>query len=154
MYLLTQRCLIRNFIEGDVAGLFEILSNNNVMKYIEPPFSFDQTRTFLCEAGLCDPPLIYALILRSTGALIGHIIFHVYEKNAYEIGWIIDEDYWGQGIASEITAALLAYAKDIGVKSCVIECDPFQATSIHIACKFGFIYEGEKSGCLRYRIAI
>ncbi len=154
MHLFTQRCLIRELTENDASALFDILSNENVMKYIDHPFSFDQTREFIIEAGLCDPPLVYALIWRSTGALIGHVIFHEYDKVAYEIGWIIHESYWGKGIASEITEALLYYAKDIGIKSCVIECDPKQSASIHIAQKSGFIYVGEDDGCLRYRVEI
>lgn len=154
MNLFTRRCLIRSFTEQDASALFEVLSCDKVMEYVEPPFSFEQTQNFIHDAGLCDPPLVYALILRTTEALIGHIIFHEYDEDTYEIGWIIHENYWGKGIASEITSSLLAYAKSIGIKRCIIECDPNQAATIHIARKSGFIYDGEDDGCLRYRINI
>lgn len=154
MNLLTQRCMIRRFTENDTAALHEILSCDEVMEYIEPPFDLEQTRDFIEEAGLCEPPLVYALEWRATETVIGHVIFHKYEENSYEIGWIISRDYWGKGIASEVTASLIKFAKTLNVSSCVIECDPRQMASIRIAQKHGFIYEGEDDGCAVYRLML
>lgn len=154
MDLLTQRCLIRRFTEKDAAHLYEVLSSKEVMEYIEPPFDFGQTQKFIEEAGLCEPPLVYALVCRTAGIVIGHVIFHRYEEDSCEIGWIIRRDYWGMGIASEVTASLIEYAKTLNFRSCVIECDPNQAASIRLAQKHGFIYEGEDDDCAVYRLIL
>lgn len=154
MDLLTQRCLIRRFAKNDTSALYEVLSNNEVMEYIEPPFDMAQTRNFIKDAGLCEPPLIYALVWRATDTLIGHVIFHKYEEDSCEIGWIIHREFWSKGIASEVTASLIEYAKMLKANSCVIECDPNQTASIHIAQKYGFIYEGEDDGCAVYRLIL
>ena len=56
----TRRLLIRRFTEADAEALYVVLSDPEVMRYIEPPFSLEQTRAFLRDAGLCAPPLVYA----------------------------------------------------------------------------------------------
>ena len=152
MHLITPRCLIRPFTADDAPELYQVLSDRAVMEYIEPPFSIEQTEDFIKDAGLCDPPLVYALVLRENEAVIGHIIFHKYEEDSYEIGWIISKLHWGQGIASEVTAALIEYAKERNINSYVIECDPEQTATIRIAQKHLFTYEGEDDGCVVYRL--
>ena len=51
---------IRGFEESDLLPLFELLSDEEVMRYIEQPYTLEQTEAFLKKAGLSDPPLIYA----------------------------------------------------------------------------------------------
>ncbi|MBR3705145.1 MAG: GNAT family N-acetyltransferase [Oscillospiraceae bacterium] len=154
MILETPRCLIRRFTADDAPDLYEILSDSDVMKYIEPPFTRDQTSEFIENIGLCDPPLVYALIWKETEHLIGHVIFHQYKEDSYEIGWIISKEYWGQGIASEVTVSLIEYAKKLKISSCIIECDQKQTTSIRIAHKHGFLYVGKDDNCEVYRLRL
>lgn len=66
---------------------------------------------------MCKPPLVYAIVWKITGKVIGHVIFHPYEKNDYEIGWILNKDYWGMGIADEVTKELIKHAKQLGAES-------------------------------------
>lgn len=152
MNLVTANCIIRSFTEDDACDLYETLSDEKVMEYIEPAFDMEETKNFIEEAGLCEPPLVYALVWKETGKVIGHVIFHLYEEDSYEIGWILNKNYWGRGIASELTGALVEYAKGLGIGSCVIECDAEQMASRRIALKNGFLYEGKDDGCDVYRI--
>lgn len=155
MELQTKRLLIRNFSADDAEELYPILSDPEVMRYIETPFSMEQTQGFIRAAGLSVPPLVYAARQKDTGALIGHIIFHSCgEIQEYEIGWILGNKYWHQGYADEITAALIEYAQEKGISSLMLECDPQQAASRHIAEKYGFQYQGIEDGCAVYRLAI
>lgn len=153
MSIETCRCCIRKLAVEDAADLYKTLSDEKVMEYIEPAFDMEQVKEFIEDAGLCDPPLVYALVWKETGEVIGHVIFHQYEEESYEIGWIIRREYWGRGIAGEVTAALVEYASELGgINSCVIECDPEQEVSKRIALKHGFVYEGEDDGCHVYRL--
>ncbi len=153
-YIKTERLLVRKFNETDTDDLFETLSDEAVMKYIEPPFSRNQTQKFILEAGLCEPPLVYALEWRETGKVIGHVIFHPYEEESYEIGWILNRNYWAKGIADELTKALVYYAKVHEISSLIIECDKEQVASKHIALKNGFVFVGEEDGCEVYRLDV
>ena len=162
--LVTNRCKIRTFKPSDKDGLFKILSDKEVMKYIEPPFTMEQTNTFVRKYGLCDEPKIFALIIdkskfvqkqenihkrgESGDALAGHVIFHPFEDsdleavfgkgNVYELGFIIAKEYWRQGIATEITEKLIEHSKQIGLSALVVECDPSNQASIKVAQNFGF----------------
>ena len=154
MDLMTKRCLIRNMRMKDADDLYQVLSDEHVMRYIEPFFDMEMTKNFINSAGLCEPPLVYAIVWKTTGKVIGHAIFHFYEKNSYEIGWILNRDYWGIGIADEITKELIKYAKYLGIESCVIECDDRQIASKKIAIRNGFLYEDKSDNLERYRLVL
>ena len=151
MPLQTDRCLIRPFEPGDADALHALLSDPAVMQYIEPVYTREQTAAFLREAGLCQPPLVYALEWKETGKLIGQVIFHPYEGSDYEIGWLLCPAFWGKGIASEVTRALTAYAAGLGAEGCVVECDPRQEATKRIAQKCGFVQQGIRDELCLYR---
>lgn len=152
MELTTDRCLIRNMKMTDIDDLYQVYSDERVMMYIEPVFDMQRTKDFIQVTGLCETPLVYAIIWKITGRVIGHVIFHPYERNDYEIGWILNKDYWGMGIADEVTKELINYARHLGVESCVIECDAEQIVSKKIAIKNGFAYECKEGNLERYRL--
>ena len=151
MYLTTERCIIRRLALSDTEDMYKVLSDDEVMRYIESPFDMNRTMKFIREAGLCEPPLVYAVLWQETGRLIGHVIFHRYDDSGYEIGWILNRSFWGMGIADELTKVLVEKARDLGIESCIIECDVRQTASRHIALKNGFVFEGEMEGLAVYR---
>lgn len=151
MEIITDRFLIRTFKTEDADDLSEVLSDAEVMKFIEPPFSMEQTQTFINTAGLCEPPRVYAVEERASGKVIGHVIYHPYEENSYEIGWVIGRSFWGRGIAGELTEALIMQAVKDGIKCLVIECVEQQIVSRRIAERYRFFYEGKRDGLDVYR---
>ncbi len=88
--------------------------------------------------GLCDPPLVYALVEKPAQEVIGHLIFHPYDRGSYELGWVLRQDRWGRGYAQELTAAVIQLAQQEGIGELVIECAPMQRVSRHLAEKNGF----------------
>lgn len=153
MYLETSRCLIRPLSLDDAEALHLSLSDPEVMHFIEPPFTLDKTRAFLQTAGLSSPPLVHALLWKSTGDVIGHVIFHPYQGcRDWEMGWIIRRNCWGMGIASEVSLALMDFARQQGIPGLIIECDPRQEATRHIAEKLGFQPIGEEDGCMVFKL--
>lgn len=152
MRIETNRLVIRNLKINDLEYLYEILSNKEVMKYIEEFFTIEKTKEFIKNAGMAEVPLVYALEMKDTKVLIGHVIFHEYDINSFEIGWIINCNYWGVGIAQEATQMLIEYSKSNGIKSLVIECDYKQLISKNIALKYGFEFEERNVNCEVYRL--
>ena len=129
----TKRCRIRQFKDSDVDELYLILSNPKVMEYIEEPFTLESTKEFLNKNALSYPQRVFALEHKENKKLIGHVIFHEYDKNSYEIGFILNQNYWGQGIANEVTKSLIDYAKNKNIHSLIIECDKRQLATQKIA---------------------
>lgn len=139
---------IRKMRENDLEPLYKLLSDSNVMRFLEKPFSKNQTLKFLKEAGMREPPLIYAV--EKDGCFIGYVIFHDYDNLSYEIGWALYQNYWGKGYASYLTKLLIEKAFKMN-KQVVIECDSNQEVTKHIAAKFGLEYSGIKDGLEIYR---
>ena len=154
MYLETRNCTIRNFLPSDVEELYETLSDSEVMEYIEPPFTLEQTAQFIKCAMLSEKPSVFAVEDRETGKVIGHVIYHPYDKSSYELGWILNRKYWGQGIAGELTFSLIEFSKNNGVENLIIECSPRQTVTKHIAEKYHFSYEGMQGECEVYRLKL
>ena len=154
MYLETERLILRSFAPEDARALHTVLSDPEVMRHIEPPFDETETLAFLESAAFCVPPRIYALQEKSSGALVGHVIFHPFEEKAWELGWILGRAFWGRGYASEVTEALLEHSRREGIRRLVIEFEPEQAASRRLAEKFGFVRTGVFDGLERWEINI
>lgn len=144
---------IRDFRPDDAEALYEILRDPAVMEYIELPFSFEKAAAFLQGNGLDTPHRIYALADRSD-RVIGQIIFHPYSDDTWEIGWILSRSCWGRGIATAVTLALVQRCREMGVKRCVIECDPVQSVTRHIAEKSGFSRTEDRDGLACYSLML
>ena len=104
---------IRNMKSDDFTDLYRLLSDSDVMRFLEPPFSKEQTSSFLKSAGLSESPLIYAVEAGET--FIGYVIFHDYDDRSIEIGWVLFPDYWGKGYATQLTAQMIEKAKELGI---------------------------------------
>ncbi|MBO2526760.1 MAG: GNAT family N-acetyltransferase [Clostridiales bacterium] len=130
---------IRKFQLSDLNELYNVLSDPEVMRYVESPYSLEQTKDFLIRAGLCEVPLVFAA--EKDGKFIGYVIFHEYDADSYELGWVLDKKYWGKGYATIITKNIIAKACEMK-KDLVIECVPEQEKTKHLALANGFTYIG------------
>ncbi len=140
---------IRPFAKEDLEPLHELLSDPEVMKYLEPPFTHKQTECFLKTQGLIPSPRILAVDDKNH-SFIGYVIFHDYDDTSKEIGWVLKKEIWGHGMASLLTKQLVAMAASEG-KDAVIECIPEQQATRTIAEKHGFQKIGENEGLDIYR---
>ena len=136
----------RRMTEADLEPLHRLLSDPEVMRYLEPPFSREQTRAFLERAGLTPEPLILAV---DDGGFAGYVIWHPYDDVSMELGWVLDRSRWGRGYAGELTRLLTDRARRQG-RGVVIECVPEQTVTRHIAEKSGFRFCGMAEGCDLY----
>ena len=150
MNLKTKHLLVRELVMADLDPLHHILSDREVMRFIEPPYTRPQTAAFITENSRSEVPLVYAVESLETGALIGHLIWHPFDSEAYELGWILAKAHWNRGYARELTDALLDIAK-AELRDVVIQCTPEQAAARHIAESNGFFFLGVENGLCMYR---
>ena len=144
-----ERFYIRPFAKKDLESLYELLSDPEVMKYLEPPFTLSQTERFLKSQGLTTVPRILAVDDKNH-SFIGYVIYHDYDDTSKEIGWVLKKEIWGHGMASLLTKQLAAMAASEG-KDAVIECVPEQQATSMIAKNHGFRKVGENNGLDLYR---
>ena len=148
----STRLRLRTMCCGDLKELHALLSDAEVMRWLEPPFTREQTERFLQQVGLSDPPLIYAAE-NAEGEFLGYAIYHDYDDHSRELGWVLKRSAWRKGYADEMTALLTMLARREG-KDAVIECVPEQTVSAHIARRHGFSCKGSANGLDIYRRTI
>lgn len=136
-FFTTTRLIVRKFEEKDLENLYLLLSNKDVMKYLEKPFTREHTKEFLNNNGLTDTPRIYAV--EHNKIFVGYIIYHDYDVDSVEIGWVLLPSFWNNGFASELTEKMIKIAKRNN-KKVIIECDKEQITTILIARKLNFLF--------------
>ena len=144
--------IIRKMSERDIESLFSLLSDEDVMRYIEPAFTREKAQEFLMSAGLSEEPLIYAV--DNDSAFVGYVIFHAFDEDSIEIGWVLHKRFWGKGYAHNLTKMLIDKAFSLE-KDVIIEHSTEQEVTKHIAIKFGFTYLGRFDNldryCLKYK---
>ena len=143
------RFYIRKITTGDIEPLHALLSDPEVMKYLEPPFSHKQTESFLKTQGLAASPRILAVDDKNH-KFAGYVIYHDYDNESKEIGWVLKKEVWGRGMAGLLTKQLIAMALSEG-KDAVIECVPEQQATRFLAEKNGFVLTGNRDGLVVYR---
>ena len=143
---------IREFEKSDLENLFGTLSDPDVMTYIEDPYTLKDTQALLEDVLNSDERSIHA-VEDDEGRYIGYVIFHPYEEDSYELGWLLNKSEWGKGYASRLTEMMIEKARKKGMNA-VIECDPGQEVTKHIAKKFGFVFDEVYDGCNVYRLKL
>ena len=83
---------IRKMTVSDLEPLYKLLSNSKVMQYLEAPYTKEQTEQFLFRSGLSETPLIYAV--EKDNDFIGYVIYHDYDSESVEIGWVLEPSFW------------------------------------------------------------
>lgn len=59
------------------------------------------------------------------------------EDNIGELGWILDKNYWSKGIVSEAAFAILSFAKNLGLRKIIANCDYRNVGSYRVMEKLG-----------------
>jgi ribosomal-protein-alanine N-acetyltransferase len=141
----TTRLTIRPFTAGDATDLHEYLSNPAIYRY-EPgePIDFDSA-VELAErrAAATD---FWAIELRDSSKMIGHLYFKQVEPaelRTWELGYIVNPKYQGEGYATEATAALLRKAfKEKHIHRVFAHCNPENPASWKVLERVGLRREG------------
>lgn len=137
----TRRLVLRHFQPQDLEDLHAYLSDPQVVAF-EPyePMTLDETRENLNWRISTDEMI--AVVLKSTGKLIGNIYLGKRNYEALELGFVFNAQYWGQGYAQESCEKLIELAFQHGIHRIWAECDPENLRSWKLLEKLGFVREG------------
>ena len=147
----TQRLRIRSFQRKDWQALYDYTSDPAVMMYIpEGPFTPEQAKAFVAD-NMGEQAHFVAVLLKTGDMLVGHMEFHPwFAPQTYEIGWVIDRAYHGQGYATEAAMALLQYGfETLHLHRIIATCQPENVASCRVMEKLGMRREAHFRKCIR-----
>ncbi|SHG45605.1 GNAT family N-acetyltransferase [Pedobacter caeni] len=146
----SERLFLREQTLNDAAALFKIRSNEAVMKYIPRPRpqSIEEVKAFIQEVHqnfLNHQSLGWAISLKeSPELLIGFIGLWNFDCANFraEIGYLLDPEYWGKGIAGEALSLATDFGfREIGLHSVCAVVAPENLASSRLLLKHGYVKE-------------
>jgi ribosomal-protein-alanine N-acetyltransferase len=151
----TERLLLKNISFEDRDFILYQFSDDTVNRYLydaEPLKSLDEADEIIKFYLQPEPrnQHRWILTLKDKGEKIGTCGFHCWDlnKNCIDIGYDLQEKYWGQGLMSEALNAILPFAKnEMKVKQVRAHIYVDNPKSIRLAERFGFSFKGETEIC-------
>lgn len=133
----TERLILRRYTERDFDDLFEYLSDAEVVKF-EPykAMTAEETRENLKWRIETDEMI--AVELKENHKMIGNIYFGKRDFDSREIGFVFNQNFWGNGYAKESCRAIIEHAFQNGVHRIFAECDPENQNSWRLLESLGF----------------
>jgi RimJ/RimL family protein N-acetyltransferase len=146
----AKRVCLRGLVESDIDSLFEIFSDEQVMRYWSgPPLTDRQAAKALFEeielANSLGSMKKWGIATLENDTVIGTAtLFHLELSNGRaEIGYAQNRKMWGQGLMNEALQALLDYAfNQLKLRRLEADVDPRNLASIRTLERLGFQREG------------
>lgn len=148
--LSTERMDLKRITNSDINEVFAIRSNPKLMKYVPRPVAKNTEDAQLVINRINDgidsnETLNWGMYLKTSSKLIGIIGYVRFMKDNYrgEFGYILHQDYHGQGLIHEAVQAVVEYGFK-GLKLHTVEAliNPENTASIKVVERSGFEKEG------------
>jgi RimJ/RimL family protein N-acetyltransferase len=147
----TPRLILRDFAPADLDRLAELCANDGFMQFsAKGPLTRAEAETLFERIHVrtrCGEPTQFAVITRETQELIGYCGFFLQNVDGVdeiEIGYRLDPDWWGGGLATEAARAVRDHAfGTLGLERVISIIHPDNLRSQRVAEKNGLMKEKE-----------
>jgi ribosomal-protein-alanine N-acetyltransferase len=141
VYCETERLTLCRYNENDLLDSYEYLSDPEVVKF-EPysVMSMEEVKENLIWRISTDEMI--AIVLKENQKMIGNIYLGKRDFETLEIGYVLNQKYWGKGYAKEACSALVERSFSSGIHRIVGECDPQNPSSWKLLEALRFEREG------------
>jgi len=138
----TDRLIIRKFSTDDWEDLYEYLSDQEVVKY-EPYDTFTQEACKQESTRRSGDENFWAVCLKDTDKLIGNIYLAKQDFDTWELGYVFNSNFHGNGYATEAAKALMNTAfRENGARRITAMCNPLNTPSWKVLERLGMRREG------------
>lgn len=120
----TNRLILRTFKATDWQDFYEYFSDEKILKF-EPfkPFTEEECKEEVIHRSTNSD--FIAVCLKDTGKLIGNLYFAKGDFMTWEVGYVFNSKFYGQGYATESVKAIMDYAfSTLGARRIIAMCDP------------------------------
>lgn len=146
----TERLLLKNISFDDRVFILKQFSDEVVNRYlfdVEPISKLEEADEII-DSYLQPEPRAqhrWVIVLKNNDVKIGTCGFHCWSKkgNCVEIGYDLQEEYWGKGIMTEALKAIISFGiNKMGVHRINADISVDNAKSVYLAQKLGFVFNG------------
>ena len=115
----TERLFLRELTEADLPGLCRILQDKDATRFYDRAFTEEEIGQWLDIQVRNYRKLgfgIWAAVQKKSGEMIGHAgisVCHHDDEVIYEIGYMFEKEFWGNGYATEAAIACRKVAFDV-----------------------------------------
>ncbi|ASA20471.1 GNAT family N-acetyltransferase [Paenibacillus donghaensis] len=143
--LTTERLILRRFRAEDGEDLYRYLSQETVVKY-EPYGVFTREQSQTEAERRATDSAFWAVCLKEEGTLIGNLYFQQQQPERFgtwELGYVFNTEFQGQGYATEACRALLAYGfGELQIRRVIARCNPDNTSSWKLLERLSLRQEG------------
>ena len=138
----TDRLILRPLTPDDWQDLYEYESMEETLKFVSPDWKCTEKDAKEIAAEWSENETVYAVCLKDTGKMIGHIdIRPEYEAHfrIYEIGYIFNPLHHGKGYATESLKRLIQHGfEDLKAHRIIADSFPEHTASWRLLERLGF----------------
>jgi ribosomal-protein-alanine N-acetyltransferase len=155
LILETERLILRHQMIDDLDELWALYQNPNITKYIpDAPRTRAEAQEELewhMHGHPKHPELgLWATIHKETGKFIGRcglLPWEIDGKLEIEVAYLLDKNFWHQGLATEAATGILKYAFDnLNLSRIICLIDPDNLASQKVAIRIGMTLEKKVDG--------
>ncbi len=143
----TTRTLLRRLRPSDLSAMRLLESDPLVMQFTPSrvPQSLEQTRKRLegqiAKQSSLAPFGVWAAELKADSEFVGWFMLNPLAPHSLELGYMLIQEYWGKGLATEVCRALIEFSKtQDSIKEIIAKTNFDNDSSIRVLEKLGFIY--------------
>jgi RimJ/RimL family protein N-acetyltransferase len=143
--LASERLILRQLNMDDAPALFDVLSDDAVMRYWSsgPHADIAETQNYIAWNAEIDAGHVCWAITLDESVALGWVILLPHRKNSFELGYILGRSHWGKGYGYEAACLALDYAfANLAARRIMADTDPDNMGSIKLLEKLGFQREG------------
>ena len=138
----TERLIIRRFVAADWLDLYEYLSQAEVVKF-EPYGVFTKSAAKLEAVKRSDSADFWAVCTKETGKLIGNLYMAKQYQDSWELGYVFNANYHGDGYATEAAKHMVNDAfVNQNARRVTAMCNPLNTASWRLLERLHFRREG------------
>ena len=123
-FIETEHAFLRPIVFEDAGALYKIASNPENTQFIFPTeASLEESEYVIANFFMKNPLGIWAICHKETQEMIGSVKFEKMDeiKKEAELGYFLRQDYWGQGLMTEIVReiAFLSFTQALNLISLI-----------------------------------
>lgn len=135
------RVALAGFLARDLMQVHAYTSDPEVCRYsLWGPNTLAETESFIADAMIVRPGRMMTAVMMEEKVIGSAAVWRTDDTGLVgEMGYTLNQDYWGQGLATEVAGLLIQLGcEKLGLRRIEATCEPQNAASIRVLEKSGF----------------